>query len=368
MALPAAKIGTLLVRQLAKPVATRIKALASEHPNFRRGCVGFAQMWHRWQHSWTLRLRGVTPVHIAELDEARAVSLGAEVVGEAVVFGVGIGVLAWEYKRQSAKDKEKLAQLHAQLDDLQEQITEIQLDMIEMMRRNEFTPSEITKRKRVMQEVQEKKDIRDSTLKYSWYQPEYWIPARWTRDAANAAKDTGKEVPKPHTAPTPLPAVTAASEHPTTTTQPAVTSADTVASSKPRSASVPSGAAAVPSATSARTVASTAPSDTHSKASTHSTVGTNTDRAPPPPPLHQPVISTAPHTQTSDASTAELIAKRKQAAIEHQRAVRQQQQQQQQSIGSVAPVIAAKPTSANSGTEVAKNMHSHAVPSDKDQQ
>jgi len=71
MALPLVKLGALFVRQLAKPVATRVKSLAAEHRIFRKGCVAFAQGWHRMQVQVALRTRGHTPSRIVPLDEVQ---------------------------------------------------------------------------------------------------------------------------------------------------------------------------------------------------------------------------------------------------------------------------------------------------------
>ena len=42
-ALPVAKLGALLLKTLAKPVANRIKKSAAEHPKFRTFCISFGR-------------------------------------------------------------------------------------------------------------------------------------------------------------------------------------------------------------------------------------------------------------------------------------------------------------------------------------
>eukprot|EP00249_Psilotum_nudum_P008645 c21420_g1_i2 orf=377-769(-) len=44
MILPLAKLGTLALRTLSKPVANRLKAQATRHPRFREMIVGLAQV------------------------------------------------------------------------------------------------------------------------------------------------------------------------------------------------------------------------------------------------------------------------------------------------------------------------------------
>ncbi|CAD6970291.1 unnamed protein product, partial [Tilletia controversa] len=38
-----AKVATLAIRTLAKPIATQIKSQAADHPTFRAFCIGLAQ-------------------------------------------------------------------------------------------------------------------------------------------------------------------------------------------------------------------------------------------------------------------------------------------------------------------------------------
>jgi hypothetical protein len=42
-----AKIASLAIRTMAKPIATKIKQQAKEHGRFREMCINLAQMLHR---------------------------------------------------------------------------------------------------------------------------------------------------------------------------------------------------------------------------------------------------------------------------------------------------------------------------------
>ena len=44
MALPVAKLGTLLLRTLSKPIASRLKSQAAVHPKFRDFIISIAQV------------------------------------------------------------------------------------------------------------------------------------------------------------------------------------------------------------------------------------------------------------------------------------------------------------------------------------
>jgi hypothetical protein len=44
MILPVAKLGTLLLKTMSKPIATRLKTEASRHPKFRQLIINLAQV------------------------------------------------------------------------------------------------------------------------------------------------------------------------------------------------------------------------------------------------------------------------------------------------------------------------------------
>jgi len=44
MALPVAKLGTLALRTLSKPIASRLKSQAAVHPKFRNFIIAIAQV------------------------------------------------------------------------------------------------------------------------------------------------------------------------------------------------------------------------------------------------------------------------------------------------------------------------------------
>ena len=55
-----------------------------------------------------MRLMGLGRAkEVKPLDEASAVQLGADMLGEGIIFGVSAGIIAWEYLRQIRKDAAK---------------------------------------------------------------------------------------------------------------------------------------------------------------------------------------------------------------------------------------------------------------------
>jgi optic atrophy 3 protein len=64
---------------------------------------------------WSLNLG--SPAAVPRLNEAMAIDLGANLLGETIIFITAAGILIFEYSRSSRKDHEKQQQL--QVIDLQ---------------------------------------------------------------------------------------------------------------------------------------------------------------------------------------------------------------------------------------------------------
>uniref|UniRef100_A0A0A1X4V6 Putative OPA3-like protein CG13603 n=1 Tax=Zeugodacus cucurbitae TaxID=28588 RepID=A0A0A1X4V6_ZEUCU len=119
-AFPAAKLGVLAIKQISKPIANVIKSNAKQSPIFRKYvCMPPAQLYN-WVEvktkMWALNLG--KPVAVPPLNEAMAIELGANLLGEAIIFVIGAAVLIFEYTRQSnneAKKQELMRQEKAEL-------------------------------------------------------------------------------------------------------------------------------------------------------------------------------------------------------------------------------------------------------------
>ena len=82
MPMPLIKIGYLLVRTVAKPIASGIKGYSKNHPRFRNACVRMAQLYHRAEVRMRRRIAAKNgedvSASIKPLDEAKAVELGGK--------------------------------------------------------------------------------------------------------------------------------------------------------------------------------------------------------------------------------------------------------------------------------------------------
>ena len=62
---------------------------------------------------------------VAKLNEEMAVELGAEMLGEILVFFVGTGTIYLEYRRQAGKESDKEAAQNEKLEDLSLSVREL---------------------------------------------------------------------------------------------------------------------------------------------------------------------------------------------------------------------------------------------------
>lgn len=119
-AFPAAKLGVLFMKQISKPIANVLKTRAKNSPFFRTYvCMPPAQFYN-WMEvktrMWALNLG--KPTTVPTLTEAQAIELGANLLGELVIFTIGAGLLLAEYQRSARKEalkEEMLVQEKAEL-------------------------------------------------------------------------------------------------------------------------------------------------------------------------------------------------------------------------------------------------------------
>ncbi|XP_029028226.1 optic atrophy 3 protein homolog [Betta splendens] len=127
-AFPIAKLLYLGVRQLSKPVANRIKAGARRSEFFKNYiCLPPAQLYHWIEMRTKMRIMGFRGSTIKPLNEEAAAELGAELLGEAVIFLVGGGCMVLEYSRQSTNARRKEEELNESIASLQTSVAELTL-------------------------------------------------------------------------------------------------------------------------------------------------------------------------------------------------------------------------------------------------
>ncbi|KAA3676377.1 uncharacterized protein DEA37_0008838 [Paragonimus westermani] len=124
---PVFKLGTLALKQISKPIVNFLKQKAKSNEYFRRfACLPPAQLYHLWDTRLKLRLLGLSkPKEVPKLSEDAAADLGAEMLGEFLMFLFGAGILFYEYRRQARKESSKEDNLQKNFDDLNNQLNEL---------------------------------------------------------------------------------------------------------------------------------------------------------------------------------------------------------------------------------------------------
>ncbi|CAL8349299.1 unnamed protein product [Arctogadus glacialis] len=127
-AFPIAKLLYLGVRQMSKPVANRIKAGAVRSEFFKNYvCLPPAQLYHWIEMRSKMRIMGFRGSNIKPLNEESAAELGAELLGEAIIFLIGTGCMVLEYSRQASNAARKEEELSQTISSLQTQLGELAL-------------------------------------------------------------------------------------------------------------------------------------------------------------------------------------------------------------------------------------------------
>ncbi|CAH2094584.1 unnamed protein product [Euphydryas editha] len=126
-AFPIAKLSVLLVKQISKPIANICKERAKNSPFFRTYvCMPPAQFYNWCEvkaKMWILNLG--KPVNIPVLSQEMAIELGANLLGETVIFVIGAGLLVIEYNRQSKKEAAKEAKREEEMNHITTTITDL---------------------------------------------------------------------------------------------------------------------------------------------------------------------------------------------------------------------------------------------------
>ncbi|KAJ1402111.1 Optic atrophy 3-like [Sesbania bispinosa] len=106
--LPLLKLGTLALKTLSKPVASRLKQQAALHPRFRQLIVNMAQTNHQLTTKMQRRIYGhATDVEIRPLNEEKAVQSAVDLIGELFVFSVAGVLLIFEVQRSARSEARK---------------------------------------------------------------------------------------------------------------------------------------------------------------------------------------------------------------------------------------------------------------------
>ncbi|XP_076315857.1 optic atrophy 3 protein homolog [Tachypleus tridentatus] len=126
-AFPIAKLGILALRQIAKPFASRIKSRAKRSYFFRTYiCMPPAQLYHWMEVNVKMRMLNLgKPSEVPKLNENMAIDLGAELLGEAIIFFIAATSITAEYIRSSLKEKDKTVTIEEHFINLENEINDL---------------------------------------------------------------------------------------------------------------------------------------------------------------------------------------------------------------------------------------------------
>jgi len=90
----------------------------------------FLLVYHFYETNLKMRLLGLGKAKaVAKLNDEAAAELGAEMLGELIVFSVGVLCLTFEYQRQQNKDRSKEEYVTEKLIDLQKSVNLITIQI-----------------------------------------------------------------------------------------------------------------------------------------------------------------------------------------------------------------------------------------------
>ncbi|KAJ2158760.1 hypothetical protein GGF46_003541 [Coemansia sp. RSA 552] len=137
------KIASLLFRTLSKPVANVLKQQAKSHDIFRLLCINVAQVAHRTEMTWKMRVLGYRQEKIRPLNDARAVDAGANFLGETFIFGVALSLIFAEQLRSRNNARRERNALDDRLDELELQSSESDKELKSLREKCDLLEAEV---------------------------------------------------------------------------------------------------------------------------------------------------------------------------------------------------------------------------------
>ncbi|KAI0728852.1 OPA3-domain-containing protein, partial [Fomitopsis betulina] len=118
-----AKVATLLIRTLAKPISNQIKNQAKQHETFRTFCVDLAQRMYRTEIRLRTNLLGEPAKHVRPLSETKAIENGANALAEGFLFTVASVLIVAETWRSSRSQSKRRDKIDDHLEELESRVT-----------------------------------------------------------------------------------------------------------------------------------------------------------------------------------------------------------------------------------------------------
>jgi len=130
-----AKIATLIIRTIAKPISAQLKNQAKQHERFRNVCVSLAQMMYRTEVRLRTGILGEPAKHVRPLSETKAIDSGANALAEGFLFFVATGLILGETYRTSRNQSKRRDDVDEKLEGLESKVSELKGEIGEWQNR-----------------------------------------------------------------------------------------------------------------------------------------------------------------------------------------------------------------------------------------
>lgn len=100
--LPLFKIGVILFKEMAKPIAAQIKTYAVEHGEFKRVTMTLGRGWEGFSQRVEIMFRGHKLKELKAITDAHALTVGADVVSQSFLISVAVLLVLFEFYRGNA--------------------------------------------------------------------------------------------------------------------------------------------------------------------------------------------------------------------------------------------------------------------------
>ncbi|XP_053204775.1 optic atrophy 3 protein homolog [Panonychus citri] len=125
---PLVKLISLAVRQMSKPLANRIKEKAKSSLFFRTYiCMPPAQTYHWIEVNVKMKLLNLgKPNQVTKLNENSAIELGAELLGESIIFCIAVITVTLEFMRQARKANNEAVKTEERWSSTEEKMSQVE--------------------------------------------------------------------------------------------------------------------------------------------------------------------------------------------------------------------------------------------------
>ncbi|KAH8318938.1 hypothetical protein KR074_012386 [Drosophila pseudoananassae] len=142
-AFPIAKLGMLGMKHISKPIGNLIKQTAKKNENFKKFVVSPpARLYHKIDVRSKMWMLGLgQPDFIPPLTEAMTIQMGGDILGELIIFLIGVFFIMGEVSRQAKKEQKKhedhrirREELESRIENLTEKVKHQELEINQLKR------------------------------------------------------------------------------------------------------------------------------------------------------------------------------------------------------------------------------------------